>query len=120
MTAVRCGALALVILTITACVSSGTTATPGDPVAGLSSYSVACSSCHGPDGIGTEQGPPLVDRIYRPGHHSDDVFLLAVRRGVAQHHWNFGDMPRVDTVSDDDVRNIVAYIRSLQREAGIE
>ncbi len=59
--------------------------------------------------------PPLVHKIYEPGHHADGAFLLAVSRGVRAHHWPFGDMPPVDGVSQEDVQKIVAYVRALQR-----
>jgi hypothetical protein len=60
-----------------------------------------------------------VHRIYDPGHHADEAFLLAVRRGVRAHHWQFGDMPAVSAVSPDEVKLIIAYVRDLQKRAGI-
>ena len=68
---------------------------------------------------GTQIGPPLVHKIYEPSHHSDAAFLLAVRNGTVQHHWNFGNMPAQPTVTDAETREITLYVRALQREAGI-
>jgi len=92
----------------------------GDIEAGQETFVASCAECHGVDADGTDQGPPLADDIYRPGHHSDEAFLLAVRRGVPAHHWTFGPMLAVEGLTDDDVANIVAYVRSLQRAVGIE
>lgn len=79
-----------------------------------------CAMCHGDLADGRQGlGPPLVHKIYEPGHHSDGSFYLAAAQGVRAHHWRFGNMPPVDTVSQDDVGKIVAYVRSLQRANGI-
>ncbi len=78
-----------------------------------------CARCHGPGAMGGRQGPPLINAIYRPGHHADLAFYWAVRDGVRQHHWQFGDMPAVAGLSAEDVGHIVAYVRREQRENGI-
>lgn len=78
-----------------------------------------CARCHGSGGAGTDHGPAFLSKIYEPNHHGDASFLMAARRGVAAHHWRFGDMPPIPDVSDDDVTRIVGYIRWAQRQAGI-
>lgn len=78
-----------------------------------------CSRCHGDAADGTDLGPPLMHRLYEPGHHPDFSFQNAVKNGVISHHWAFGDMPPVTGLSDDEVTQIIAYIRDLQREGGI-
>ncbi|KZM49987.1 cytochrome c [Labrenzia sp. OB1] len=79
-----------------------------------------CAGCHGDNAAGRDGfGPPLVHRIYEPGHHGDGAFHLAAARGVRAHHWPFGDMPPVENVSERDVERIVAYVRALQRANGI-
>ena len=78
-----------------------------------------CATCHGTNAAGTDAGPPLVHDIYNPGHHPDSSFLSAVRNGVPQHHWPFGNMPRQELVSDEDVVKIVSYVRELQAANGI-
>ncbi len=88
-------------------------------VYGRSLFDTNCATCHGPGGGGTAKGPPLVERIYRPGHHGDVSFYVAVERGVRQHHWRFGDMPAIDGLTTDDVGHIVAYVRDEQGRANI-
>lgn len=79
-----------------------------------------CAACHGENGVGNEgAGPPLVHKIYEPSHHGDVAFQLAAKNGVRAHHWPFGDMPPVSDVTENDVTNITAYIRALQRANGI-
>ena len=87
--------------------------------AGEDLFNANCSVCHGVGATGTNQGPPLIDRIYHPGHHPDFSIRNAVRQGVKQHHWAFGDMAPVAGVSSDDVENIICYVRELQRADGI-
>ncbi len=88
-------------------------------VDGAAAFDQNCSVCHGSEGIGTDQGPPLIHIIYEPGHHSDASFHRAVALGVRQHHWRFGDMPAVGGVSEGEVSSIIDYIRALQRAVGI-
>ena len=88
--------------------------------AGQAVFDRHCASCHGPGAAGSDRGPPLVHRIYEPGHHSDAAFHRAVRNGVRAHHWPFGDMPPVEGVSERDVTLILEYVRGLQRAHGIE
>ena len=79
-----------------------------------------CAACHGANAGGGPAGPPLVHAIYRPAHHADAAFTLAVQRGVPRHHWRFGDMPPLPQARVDDIRVIVQYVRELQRANGIE
>lgn len=79
-----------------------------------------CAVCHGSAGSGRDgMGPPLIHRIYEPGHHGDGAFANAVVNGVRAHHWPFGDMAPVAGVSRDDIAAIIAYVRTVQRENGI-
>ena len=78
-----------------------------------------CAQCHGAAARGTELGPPLVHSVYRPSHHADIAFYRATEFGVAAHHWRFGNMQPVPSVSRDDVTQIIAYVRWLQQDAGI-
>ncbi len=87
---------------------------------GAAIFERRCAECHGREAKGSDKGPPLVHKIYEPSHHADAAFYLAVRRGVKSHHWPFGDMPPVPGVGDGEVAQIIAYVRGLQRAAGIE
>ena len=78
-----------------------------------------CAACHGENAAGSDKGPPLVHKIYEPGHHGDQSFLLAARNGVRAHHWKFGNMPAQPGVRDVEAAAIVTYVRELQRANGI-
>jgi len=90
------------------------------PAKGKVLFEKNCSRCHGVDLKGSDEGPPLLHRIYEPSHHSNASFQMAARYGARAHHWQFGDMPPVPGVSADDVAHITAYVRMVQRRAGIE
>ena len=98
---------------------SGETELPKDFKEGETKFTTFCSSCHGAKGTGTSQGPPLVHKIYEPNHHADMAFQRAAAQGVKAHHWKFGNMPKIEGVTPDDVTQIISYIRWLQRQAGI-
>jgi mono/diheme cytochrome c family protein len=78
-----------------------------------------CSRCHGNGARGSHQGPPLVHETYKPSHHADISFYMAVKNGVQQHHWHFGSMPAIKGVEKEQVGHILAYVRSEQQRAGI-
>lgn len=83
-------------------------------------FGTICVVCHGDYATGTDKGPPLIHPFYRPDHHGDDAMMQAVKGGVIAHHWDFGDMPAVEGLSDDEIIGVVAFIRELQRANGIE
>lgn len=87
--------------------------------AGKVVFDANCASCHGINSKGTNKGPPLLHEIYNPGHHSDGSFVAAVRQGVRSHHWNFGNMPAQPQVNDQEIMEIVRYVRELQAANGI-
>ena len=86
---------------------------------GKIAYDNNCASCHGINGAGTKQGPPFIHNVYNPGHHGDESFFRAVRNGVPQHHWPYGNMPPRPDVTDGQISAIVKYIRELQKANGI-
>ena len=91
-----------------------------DPDRGAALFAARCATCHGATAQGSRSGPPLVSPVYRPAHHADLAFHWAVRDGVRQHHWKFGDMPAQANVSPEETADIVAWVRGRQKEAGIE
>src|SRR5215813_8285196 len=111
---------ALALAAFVACDSSqpksavGGASLPPDVQVGEAKFNAHCSACHGPRATGTQQGPPLVHKIYEPNHHGDAAFLRAAEFGVKAHHWEFGNMPKIDAVSAADVEQITRYIRWLQ------
>jgi len=86
---------------------------------GETAFAANCASCHGVNALGSEKGPPLIHRYYEPGHHGDGAFRQAIRAGVRQHHWRFGDMPAQPQVSAAETEDIIRYVREIQAANGI-
>lgn len=86
---------------------------------GKLAFDANCAQCHGQNAAGTGKGPPLVHDIYNPGHHGDQAFVLAAKRGVRRHHWPYGNMPPQPQVSGAEITAIVKYVRELQVANGI-
>ena len=74
-------------------------------------FNTNCASCHGVNAAGGMGGPPLIHTLYNPGHHSNQSFINAMRNGVRQHHWNFGDMPSQQQVAFGDMVFVIKFIR---------
>jgi len=128
-TKLQIGVCLLALVLLAACDSTQPTqapqATASGPVptefqTGETTFNANCSVCHGKQAAGTDHGPPLVHKVYEPNHHGDQAFQRAAANGVNAHHWQFGNMPKIDAVKPDDVDQIVKYVRWLQRQAGIQ
>jgi len=92
----------------------------GAALAGEGAFNAKCARCHGTNAAGQDGvAPPLIHKIYEPGHHGDMAFVMAARQGVRQHHWPFGNMPPVEGITDAEIAVITAYIRAVQRANGI-
>ena len=83
-------------------------------------YQQHCAECHGTDLRGTDIGPSPLSVVYEPNHHGDGAFLAAVSRGSPSHHWDFGPMPPIPGLSQEDVAAITAFVREQQRINGFE
>lgn len=86
---------------------------------GKALFNTHCSKCHGTKASGTDIGPPLIHKFYHPNHHADASFRRAVEKGVTAHHWRFGNMPKIEGVSSQEIDILTTYIRHLQKQAGI-
>ena len=82
-----------------------TAAQSKEPHAGQAPYDKSCKVCHGPEGEGNA-APTLV-----PFEMEYEELLIKVREGG-------GEMPPFseNRVSDDDVKLIAAYLKSLTHE----
>lgn len=89
-----------------------------DAAQGKDLFLANCSACHGNNAKGTEQGPALISKVYRPAHHADFAVHMAVRDGVRAHHWDFGDMPAVPQITPEQTAHVIAYIRQDRQKQG--
>ena len=94
----------LVLIASAACLASVIVVDAQDrpPHPGQAPYDRVCKVCHGEEGKGNA-GPALV-----PFEMDDDALLARVREGG-------GEMPPIsgNRVSDEEVKQIGAYLRSL-------
>lgn len=86
---------------------------------GKKAYDAYCAECHGKTAGGTDQGPTFISRIYHPGHHADGSFVLAAKNGARAHHWRFGNMKKVEKVTDAQITTIIEYVRAVQKANGV-
>jgi len=98
--AMSCGVVVLVLGAIS-------TSPAQEPHPGQAPYDKNCKVCHGSEGQGNA-GPALV-----PFELDDEQLLMKVREGG-------GEMPPISErrLSDDDVKQIGSYLRSLKPSAG--
>jgi mono/diheme cytochrome c family protein len=87
---------------------------------GQHAFGANCAICHGENGSGSDKGPPLIHKIYEPSHHADMAFVMAMRNGVRAHHWPFGDMAPIESLSLTEMEAIIAFVREVQVANGID
>ena len=92
----------------------------GDPAKGKASYDQLCASCHGPSGKGdgaaaaalNPKPKDLADKGYVKGLKDDYIKKLIKEGGPAA-----GKSPLMPpmggALKDDDIENVIAYIRSI-------
>ena len=92
----------------------------GDAVAGRADYQTLCSSCHGTEGAG--DGPVAATLDPKPAKHSDGAFMntlsdeylfSVIKEGGAAVGKSAMMAPWGGTVTDEQIRNLIAFIRSL-------
>ena len=82
--------------------------TPADVAQGKKLFDGMCARCHGIDGTGDE-GPAL-NRSTLGRSGSDEVLREVIRDGIPDR-----GMPRVRRLTDNELQQLVAYVRSLGR-----
>jgi disulfide bond formation protein DsbB len=105
-----------------ALVACGSKASPpfGDPEAGRQAFLTTCIACHGPEGKGvTGLGKNLTTSEFLRTQSDEQMleFLLTGRPGSDPLNTTGIDMPPRGgnpAFSDDDLKNIVAYLRTIQ------
>jgi mono/diheme cytochrome c family protein len=94
----------------------------GDAARGAALYQTYCASCHGPRGDG--DGPVGASLNPQPAKHSDGSYMNALSnehlfRVIEEGGAAVGKSPLMapwgGTLSDEQIRDVVAYVRSLAK-----
>ncbi len=95
-------------------------AVEADAAAGKADYQIFCASCHGPAGDG--DGPVAQALDPKPARHSDGNFMNPLKDDYLFQVIKFGGAsvgkspmmaPVGGSLSDQQIRNVIAFIRSL-------
>jgi len=120
MNGVKLFSALVVVLFLVMAVPVSFAAEKGDPKAGKARYDLFCGSCHGASGKG--DGPAAASLTPKPRDHSDgkymntltDKYVFDIIKGGGASAGKSPLMPPwAGQLSDQDIRNLVAYIRSL-------
>ena len=83
---------------------------PKEYQAGQKHFHRVCANCHGPDAMGGNKAPKLIQKKFAPENYSNDNFTKTILNGSSS-----GIMrPMRGNVSDKEIREIIKYIRYLQ------
>jgi ubiquinol-cytochrome c reductase cytochrome c subunit len=77
-------------------------------------YAANCAQCHGGDLTGTATGPSLLLAVYGPGELADADIADAIRNGAEQRLFEFGPMAGNGALGDDQIADIIAFVRAEQ------
>lgn len=106
--------------------AQGTTATLKNPIAsspesiaaGKQVYTRTCAPCHGTSGEGgpgndlIPAAPDLTDAMWDHGSSDGEIFT-SIKNGVPP---DFNMTPFKDRLKDDDIWNVVIYLRSIAKK----
>lgn len=93
---------------------------PAARAAGADSWKEHCASCHGQDGTGqTKMGhklgvKDLTDAAYQKTF-TDDQLLKNLKEGETGPDGKVKMKPFADKLSDDDIKGLVGYVRTLSK-----
>lgn len=96
---------------ITSCSVKPRETVPEEYKAGQKHYHRICANCHGPDGMGGNRAPKLIQRVYSSEAYSNEMITTIILNGS-----NSGSMPsQKDKLSDKEIKQVIKYIRYSQR-----
>jgi len=105
---------AWIIAAVSLAVPAATMAAEGNPAAGKAkAEEVGCSSCHGADGVATENGLAIDKNVPNLAAEPDlytQFQLVFFRKGVRKNELM---SPIAESLSNEDVRNLGAFYASL-------
>jgi len=91
---------------------------PESIAAGKQVYTRTCAPCHGTSGEGgpgndlIPAAPDLTDAMWDHGSSDGEIFT-SIKNGIAP---DFNMTPFKDRLKDDDIWNVVVYLRSIAKK----
>lgn len=100
---------------LTGCSIDPENAVPKEYQLGQTSYHRVCAQCHGSDAKGGKRAPTFLQIKFDINNFSNSRIANTILNGS-----DSGAMPsQKGRVNDDEIREIIKYIRFTQKEAGI-
>ena len=100
---------------LTGCSIEPKNSVPKEYQLGQTSYHRVCAQCHGADAMGGKRAPTFLQVKFDPNNFSNSRIARTIINGS-----NSGAMPsQKGRVNDEEIREIIKYIRYAQKESGI-
>ncbi len=111
----RCSPLILYAFFLMSCSPQPTMEVPVEYQKGQKYFHKVCSNCHGSDAMGKHtQAPRLIDEDFISINFSDEDIRAAIIEGADKMP------PQRRKASDQEITEIIKYLRYSQKAAGIE
>lgn len=104
----------VVVALVLALAVSGLRAAPGDAAAGKAVYAKKCAMCHGPDGVAKESMSKML-KVEMKALGAKEVQALKDEDLKKTFIEGKGKMKGVAGLSDADVANLIAFVRTLKK-----
>lgn len=105
----------ILIFSITSCGVEPGKLVPEEYITGQTKFHKSCANCHGPDAMGGNRAPNLIQKKFAPSNYSNESFTGIIINGSRS-----GAMPsQKGRVSGKEIGEIIKYIRYVQQEAGL-
>jgi mono/diheme cytochrome c family protein len=100
---------------ITACTVKPKNKVPGEYIAGQAKFHEVCANCHGPDAMGGNKAPKLIQRKFITSNYSNKRIARTIINGSSS-----AAMPsQKRKVSEEEIHEIIKYLRYSQKDAGL-
>ena len=105
----------IIMVSIIGCTIKPQKSVPEEYVAGQKYFHQVCANCHGMDAAGGNKAPTFLQEKFHPTNFTNGKIAKTILNGSSS-----GAMPsQKNKVNDEQIREIIKYIRYSQREAGV-
>ena len=107
--------LLLSAIIFTGCAIEPKKTVPAEYQVGQTTFHKVCAQCHGADAVGGKGAPTFLQEKFVPINYPNGRMVRAILNGS-----DSGAMPsQKGKVNDEEIKEIIKYIRHSQREAGV-